>query len=377
MHMMVRTLLIYRLTRSPAILGIMALAHSLPMMCLSLFAGVYVDRYHKKHLILVCQTLFIILSLCIAMTISLGYLGPDYPRSWLILLVAAMLQGVIMSIMMPSRMAMIPEIVGKEAVMNAVALAAFGTNILRILSPALAGFLIDAIGFEAIYYTMACLYLAATFFMFLVPKTDQRSSMQKAVWADLKGGLRYVWQERNVLFILLFLLFVVILSAPFQSLLPIFTEDILNIKGTGLGMLMSISALGAVTASLILAPLHNRKRGAILTVSCLVMGIGLLGFSFSKSLILSFILVFIIGMGQAGRMTLGMTLTQYYADKEYHGRVMSLYNMEVGLKSFGTFFAGLMAERIGAPWSIGGLALALICLCVLVLAFVPRIRDLD
>ena len=139
----------------------------------------------------------------------------------------------------------------------------------------------------------------------------------------------------------------------------------------------SLSGIGAIASSVILASLPNKRRGAILLTSSLLMGLALIGFSFSSSYYLSMALIVFVGMGQAGRATLANTLLQYYVDEAYRGRVMSIYIMEFGLRSFGVFLAALLAEEIGVQWSIGGLAVILVIVSLAAILFVPRIRRLE
>ena len=115
----------------------------------------------------------------------------------------------------------------------------------------------------------------------------------------------------------------------------------------------------------------------MLLASGVILGLALVGFSFSNSLYLSIVLMVIVGLGQTGRMTLGNTLLQYYVDDQYRGRVMSIYLMQFGLSSFGAFAAGLLTEAMGVQWAVGGFATVLVLLAILVLAFVPRLRKLD
>ena len=142
-------------------------------------------------------------------------------------------------------------------------------------------------------------------------------------------------------------------------------------------VLMSVSGIDTIAGSIALTPLPNKKRGAILLVSSLILGLALVGFSFSSSWYPSLALMVFVGLGQAGRMTLGNTLLQYYVEDEYRGRVMSVYMMEFGLTSFGTFSAGLIAEAMGVQWALGGFATVLVILSILTLVFVPRLRRLD
>ena len=140
---------------------------------------------------------------------------------------------------------------------------------------------------------------------------------------------------------------------------------------------MSLSGLGAITSSIIIASLPNKKRGIMLLYSSILMGLALMGFSCSSSYYLSMGLMVFIGVGQAGRATLANTLLQYYVADEYRGRVMSIYITEFGLRSVGVFLASLLAEEIGVQWSVGGLAFILVLISFMVLIFVPRLRNLE
>jgi MFS family permease len=129
--------------------------------------------------------------------------------------------------------------------------------------------------------------------------------------------------------------------------------------------------------SVLLASLPNKRRGIMLSISGLILGITLVSFSFSEMWFLSIAMIAFVGFGDTGRVTLANTLVQYYVKNDYRGRVMSLLMMEFGIMSFGVFFTGLLADAIGVQWSIGGLAISLVVISLLVLAFVGRIRKLD
>ena len=377
MQMMARSLLIYRLTGSPAILGMMSLFHALPMLFLSLFGGVIADRVQKKYVLLNGLASSAVVSLGVALTLTLGYLSVERTGSWWILAVASLLQGTIMGLMIPSRHAIVPEIVDKEQFMNAISLDTLGMNALRLFAPALAGFLIDAFDFQAVYYAMTGMYLIGVVFIAFMPLTSTMTLRGSDALNDIKEGLSYIRQETTIFLILVFTLFAVVLSMPYIMLMPIFADDILKVGATGMGVLLSVSGIGAIIGSLTLASLPNKKRGLILLASGLLLGLALASFSFSSLWPLSLVLISFVGLGQAGRMTLGNTLIQYYADDNYRGRVMSIHIMEIGLTSFSTFSAGLIAEAIGAQWALGGFATVLVLLCLLALVFVPRLRKLD
>ncbi|MFH1639174.1 MAG: MFS transporter [Chloroflexota bacterium] len=377
MQMVARSLLVYRVTGSAAILGLMSLAHALPMLCLSLFGGVIADRIQKKHILLVGQGTSAVISLGIALSLTLGYLSSEHAGSWWILAVAGLLQGIVMGLMMPSRQAIIPEIVGEEQLMNAIALTNMGTNVLRLLTPAVTGFLIAALDFEAVYYTMTSLYLMAVVFISFMPLTGTIAVRGKRALRDIKEGVEYVRRDATILLVLVFTLFAVLLSRPYILMMPVFTEDILKVGAAGMGTLLSVSGIGAIIGSTVLASLPNKKRGVMLLVSSLIMGLALVGFSCSTSWYLSLAVIVFVGLGEASRMTLSNTLLQYYVSDEYRGRVMSIYMMQMGLASLGTFAAGLLTEAMGVQLAIGGFAAVLVLLSILALAFVPRIRRLE
>lgn len=377
MQMMIRSLLIYRITGSAIILGGMSLARALPSLFFALFGGIIADRVQKKYVLLFGQLGLAVVSLGVAIALTMGYLSSERAGSWWLLVLASVLNGIIMGIMAPSRQAIIPEIVGEERLMNAIALNNLAKNVLRAMIPAMMGFFIDLFDFAAIYYIMSGLYLVSVIFVIFMPPTGTINIRGTGALAEIKEGLRYVSRETTILLILFFTLFIVLLSRPYTFLLPIFTEDILKVGATGMGILMSVSGIGAMVGSLALASLPNRRRGLMLLVSSILLGLALMSFSFSSSWYLSLVLVLFVGLGQAGRMTLGNTLLLSYSAEEYRGRVMSLHTMEQGLTGLGAFFAGIMAEAIGVQWAVGGLAMALAMLAVLALVLVPRIRKLD
>ena len=193
----------------------------------------------------------------------------------------------------------------------------------------------------------------------------------------MKAGFSYVRKDKAILAILLFTQFAVLLSMPYLNLLPVFTEDILKVGAKGMGILVSVSGIGAIVGSLILASLPNKKRGYLLLLSSLVMGLALIGFAFSNSWHLSLAMIVFVGLGSTGRMTLSNALLQSYTAEEYMGRVMSIYMMEFALTSLSVFTAALLSESVGIQWSIGGLAIGLVALTILVFTFAPKVRKLE
>ncbi len=377
MLMIARSLLIYRLTNSAALLGAMSLANAVPMVSLSLFGGVIADRVQKKYVILLGQAGSALTSLGVAIALTIGYLGTENAGSWWVLVVSSVFQGAIMAFMMPSNQAILPEIVGEEQLMNAISLSNMGMNVFRLFAPALAGFLIEVVGFEAVYYITTGLYLFSVIFIAFLPRTSKTTIRGSGALVNIKEGLRYLKGETTILIILSFTLFGAVLAMPFQQLMPIFTEDVLKVGARGLGIVMSVSGAGAIISSLLIASLPNKKRGLMMLIGGILVGLTLVGFSFSKSWYLSLGLIALVGFSQTGQMALSNTLIQYYVAAEYRGRVMSIMMMQFGLMSFSSFLAGLLAEAVEVQWAVGSFAMALVLMSVLAFIFLRRVRNLD
>ena len=378
MQMMTRSFLVYELTNSAFLLGTMSLFFAVPMVLFSLFGGVIADRIQKKYIMLYGQAASAIVSATIGFTLLTGLLTAENPWSWWILGASSFFQGIIMALMMPAMQAIIPEIVEGEDLMNAISLNTMGMNTLRLLAPAAAGFLIDYVGYEAVYFTTAVAYLISVVFIFFLPKTSTIKKTTTDVLSSMKEGIRYLKKEKTILLIMGFTLVITILAMPFQQLLPIFVVDILHKTPQAGGFLMSVSGIGSIISSLILASLPNKRRGLMMLGGNIVLGVALFSFALSTSYPLSLVLIGFVGVGQMIQMALGTTLIQYYSDPVYIGRLMSIMMMQFGLMSFSTFLAGALTELTGnVQWAIGGLALILVVLSVSAIIFMKRIRNLE
>jgi MFS transporter, DHA1 family, staphyloferrin A biosynthesis exporter len=377
MQMVTGSLLIYRLTGSSALLGTLSLANAVPMILMSIFGGAIADRVQKKQVLFVCLFLSSIVSLSIALALTSGFLSKEHEGSWWILMVSSFIQGGIMGLMLPSRQSIIPEIVSREHSLNAVSLNTMGMNTLTLIAPALAGFMIDAFDFKSVYFSMTALYIYGGIIILFIPPTSRVSRSSRNILLDIKDGFQYIQHEKTLFFILGFALIAVVFAMPYRQLLPIFVDNILHVGATGMGILFSVSGIGALAGSLCMASFPNKKRGLLLMISCLISGVALTVFAFSNMWGLSLAVIVFVGLGQTLRGTLSNALLQSYTEERYMGRVMSILMMEWGILSFFTFAAGLIAEVIPVQWVIAGFALVLITLALLAIIFVPRIRQLD
>jgi MFS family permease len=377
MQMVAGSMLIYRLTDSSGLLGTMSLANAVPMILISMFGGAIADRVQKKRVLVIGLTASAAISLFVALALTTGHLSKAVPGSWWILIFSSFLQGCVMGITLPARQAIIPEIVSREHAMNAVALNMLGMNVLSLFAPGVAGFLIDGFDFKAVYFTMTALNIYAAVTIAFVRHTSVISNQTGNILDDIKKGLKYMGQDRTIFFVLMFTLMVVVLGMPYQNLLPIYVDDILHVGATGLGVLMSVSGVGALVGSIVLASLPSKKRGLLILCGGLLSGASLVFFAFSRSWGLSLGLIVFIGLGQTIRGTVSSALLQSYTRPEFMGRVMSILMMQWGVMSLCTFGAGLLAEIVPVQRVVGGFAVALIIVSILSLFFIPRIRRLD
>ena len=377
MLIMARSLLIYRLTGSIALLGVLSLVSAIPAILLPLIGGVIADRIPKKSVLILGQAGSLVTSLIIALSLTLGFLSAERTGSWWILMAASFLNQSAFSLAVPSRQAVIGELVGKDQIMNALSLRNMGRNVIRLGAPALTGVLIDTIGFELVYYLTSGINVVSLVLTLFLPVTGTREVNGSGFFSQLKDGLKYVRGESNILLILAFTLVMALLAMPYLRLMPVLVYDILKVGATGMGILLSASAIGALVGSIILASLPSKRRGIMLLIAATGLGLALTGFAFSHNWHFSLALIVFVGIGQTMRMTLSNTILQSYTDPKYRGRVMSLYAMETGTTSLGVFGSAMLAEVIGVPLTVGSFALTIVLLSLLALVLLPRIRKLD
>lgn len=391
MRSLAQSLLLYRLTGSVALLGVMALVNAVPGILLPVFGGVIADRVSKKNVVVWGQLGSMLTSLIIALSLSFGFLTSLRPASVWILMAASAVNYASSGLSGPSRHAIIAELFGTDQVMNAISLRSTGYNIVHLGAPALAGVLVDVLGFNGVFYITSSVSVVAFVLAILLPKTPEGHPGAGGVWEQVRDGFKYVRSEGSILFVLLYTWVAAILATPGSRLLPVFTDDILKVGARGMGTLLSATAIGALVSSLVIASLPNRKRGILLLVASSVLGIVFVFFAFSTSFQLSLVLMALVGLARTARTNLSNTLLQSYTAPGYRGRVMSLYSMEDGVTSLGGFVAAMVAGGIslnlagvslqwggvGVQWTVAGFAMALVALPLFTAIFQPKIRRLE
>ena len=380
MQMFVRGWLVFEITGSYEKLGWMTAAGGVVGLVAAPVGGVVADRIkQKKHIVQVCQACNACIAFGVGLLISLEMLQFYH------LLIASVLQGTAMSTMMPSRQALTKDVIGLERLTNAIALTTSGMNTARLLLPGLAGGMVAALGggngyidpAKWVYFVMTGLYLCSVFMMFKVQVEDSVLDQNPGpVLAELASGFRYVFETPVILMLLACNFLMVFFSLTYFMLLPGFAKQVLDAGPDRLGYLISISGLGSLIGSLLVASMGGRNRARVLLSGGMLLGISLLLFSISTNYWLSVVLLTIVGLGQAARMSLSNVLIQSYVDDQFRGRVMSIYMLEMSILSISIYPISIAADRIGPQWTVGISAVGLIIL-IAVLFNIPAYRDLD
>lgn len=348
--------LVYRLSHSALLLGVVSFAAQFPNFFLSPFAGVLADRTNRHRLILITQSLLLLQASAFAV---LSYTNKI--MIWHIIALDVFF-GLVTAVDIPTRQSFIVEIVEKkENLPNAIALNATMVNVTRLIGPTVAGLLIAAAGESVCFLWNAVSFIAvitALLLMRVVPLKTQR--IPKNVFSELKAGLSYAYGFPPIRVILTLLGIVSLMGMPYSVLMPMFVTNVFHRGPDMLGFLTASSGAGALAGSIYLIFRRNiLGMSRIMGLSAAVFGAGLIGFSFSRSAYLSFVLLFASGFGVMVMMASANTLLQTITEDDKRGRIMSFYVMSLlGVAPIGSLAAGLIATHVGAPTTVlmGGLA---------------------
>jgi len=349
--------LVYSMTKSALLLGTVGFASQIPVFLVAPFGGITADRVNRQRLVIATQTCSMILAGILAWLTLSGRV-----HVWHIFLLAGLL-GVVNAFDIPGRQAFLIDMVGKEDLMNAIALNSSMFNGARVIGPAVAGILVARIGEGWCFAANSVSYIAVLIGLLLmkvrsVPRISHRSPME-----DIIEGFRWVNRTKIIRSLLFLIGLVSLVGMPYTVLMPVFADKILHGGARGLGVLMGATGVGALFGALTLAAKTGIKGlGRWVTITCATLGISLFLFSFSTSFWLSAALLLPCGYSMMLQMACSNTLIQTIVPDHLRGRVMSLYSMMfMGMAPFGAFFGGALANRIGAPMTVavGGIACVL------------------
>jgi MFS family permease len=353
--------LVYQLTQSEAWLGIVACAAGLAVILLAPFSGVIVDRFPRRPLLMTTQTVqmllaFVLFALTITQTVQVWHI-----------VVLAFILGATNAIDFPARQTFLLEIVGRDQLKSSIALSVIINNVTRIVGPTLAGVALVSIGVAWCFLLNGLSYVAVLFTMGImhVPNRIPRKDTQSNALAELKDGLVYARDNREVTRLLVLALIISTFIIPLVQMLPAFASDILFSPDKGYAALSVAQGVGAVIGALVITQLSNRfGYWRVLTIFAVMSGVMMGVFAFQTQLLLAVPLLGVMWFFVLTGYICINTLLQSIVPNEYRGRVLALYTITfTGITPFATLIMGLIANVIGLPTAIALYALITV-LCV-------------
>lgn len=351
--------LVYRLTGSAFLLGLVSFSSQIPILLLGPFAGVWVDRLNRHRVLVVTQALSMVQSFALA-ALALAHIITVHE-----VILLNLFQGAINAFDMPARQAFLIEMVeDRENLGNAIALNSSLVNAARLIGPSVAGLIIAAVGEGYCFLIDGFSYMAviaSLLGMNVTPRVIEHA--RQSVLSELREGWQYVRGFRPIWSILLLLAIISLVGMPYTALMPIFAGKILHGGAHTLGFMMGAVGVGALTGAIRLAARRSvLGLGRLIAMTAAGFGAGLIAFSFSRELWLSLLLLVVTGFCFMQQMASSNTILQTITEDSKRGRVMSFYSIAFqGVAPFGSLAAGAVASRIGAPYTlmIGGA----ICIC--------------
>jgi len=365
--------LVLQLTDSPFYVGLNSTLTWLPAWFVTLPAGVLADRFNKRNLMLITQSLLALFALVLAVLTWTHVITITH------MLVIAGLTGLVVTVNAPVFQAMVPELVGRKDVLNAVALNSASFNAARIIGPSIAGVLLGTVGAGACFGLNSLSFLAIIIPLFFIRLEPPRHhDAGESAWQRMLYGLRFVRDHADIRTLVLMVAVFSSFGIIYLPLMPVFARDVFKVGAGGYGMLMSAVGVGAVVGGLVIATLsRTRYRGWILLLGTGALALLLFGFSFARDLRLGLALLVLIGFCQTTISSLSNTLIQTLAPEHVRGRATSVFVLAFnGMFPLGSFIAGAIAQEHGAPAAtfVGG-CVVLVSL-VLFASVRPQLRRL-
>ena len=350
-QMLGRSQLAWDLTGNNFSVGLVSAGFAPPMLLFSLFGGLVADRLEKKRIMQIGQFgmgligLFIALSI-VTQTVTIYHL-----------IGASVAQGTFFAFLMPSRQAIIPELVEPDQVTNAVALNASGMAFMTTMAPAIAGFLYSVGGASTVYFTISGLSFLAVVLTGRIPKLPGRPATSKSAskaLRDIGDGLRYAWHNRTVILLLLLTLSTTVLAMPVRNLLAPYNDEVFGQSALGLGFMMAMIGVGALIGTLVIAGLTTAQpRGRVLLTTTFASAIAIILTAVLSNFFVILAVMVLLGIGDSGRRSLNTSLIMEQCDDEHRGRVMGIFMLNFGMISLGVLPLGLVANTIGIQPAFG------------------------
>ena len=349
MQTVAQSWLVYRLTGSATLLGVVGFAAQFPVLILAPIGGAVADIYPRRRSMLAIQTSAMLLAFPLAALTLLNRI-----QVWHIMVLAILL-GLVNAFDIPVRQSFIAEMVDREDLINAIALNSSMTNGARVIGPAIAGILVSVVGEGWCFLINGLSYLAVIIGLLFITAGKQPPHENRVSHVQtILEGFRFVLTTQPVRTLLALLGVVSFMGMPYSVLMPIFADHILSGGAKGLGILMGFSGLGALMGAVTLATRQGvRGLGSWVMFACGGFGVSLIIFSISRVFWLSALLLLPVGFGMMVQLASSNTLIQSMVPDRLRGRVMAVYSMMfMGMAPFGALFAGVLANRLGAPVTV-------------------------
>ncbi len=367
--------LVYQLTGSPFYLGLVGFFGAIPMWFFSLTAGALIDRFSRRRVLLVTQSVAMLLAFALAALVFAGVVQPWH------IMVLAFLLGVNNAFDGTARQTFVKDMVGKQDMMNAIALNSAIFNMSRIVGPALAGITLALVGPAWCFLLNGLSYLAVIYGIFLMQMPATVSTApRRSIAADVREGIQFIRRSPTISTIMVVIAISAIFAVPYTTLLPAYASDVMHVDAEGFGFLSTATGVGALVGALMMASLSGtRRKGVLLTIGNLMYPTALVLLALSRSYPLSLLILAVAGWSFMTQQATANTLVQMHVPDELRGRVMSVYMLAgfSGMQPIGAMQAGTVAEQFGVPAGIGvGATIALLG-GLFFLWRVPRLRQME
>lgn len=371
MQTVAQSWLVYRLTGSATLLGLVGFASQFPIFVFGPIAGAVADTYPRRRSMIVVQTSMMLLAFPLALLTMTNRI-----QVWHVMVLAILL-GIVNAFDIPVRQSFIAEMVGREDLISAIALNSSMMNGARIIGPAIAGVTVSLVGEGWCFLLNGFSYLAVIVGLIFITSGNEAPRKEQASQIDsILEGFRYVFQTGPIRALLLLLGLSSLMGMPYSVLMPIFADQILHGGASGLGLLMGCSGVGALIGAAALAGRRGiRGLSTWIMIACAGFGTSLILFSLSRMFWLSMALLVPVGFSMMVQMASSNTLIQSMVPDRLRGRVMAVYSMMfVGMAPFGALLAGVLAHEIGAPWTVAAGGTACIAGAMVFRSHLPRVR---
>jgi MFS family permease len=345
MHQAAQSWLVYELTNSPFYLGLAGTAASAPILLFTLAGGVIADRHPKRKIILTAHIILMVLAVTLTVLVATGI-----ANVWHVLILAFCI-GTVHAFEIPTRQSFIIELVGKEDLLNGIALNSISFHSARVIGPAIAGFIIGSIGLGFCFFLNSISFLAiiGALVKMRFDKKEINSQPKSGLKKSFKEVIRYVRHNSTVYTLLISVGIISFFGFPYISFLPVYARDILKTGASGLGILMGFAGAGALTGAVGLALKGNiSRRGIVMACAGIIFSAALLIFSLSENIWLSYAMLFLVGVGALNQIVNANNLLQLSVPDELRGRVMGFFTtMFLGMAPLGNFTVGTLAHYVG------------------------------